>query len=148
MVADTSRAEHFAHAQRMFERARADSHDCGGQGESIYTLMVRLASRAGELAVAMQYLREMRQPPLSIRPKLRTFVPILEACASAGLTAEAELLYREDVLAACGAAEACAAWASEDEDRLWQCIFALRLRAWSAASSKMEREDSRQCLNA
>jgi len=145
---EAARAEHFGHAQRMFERARADSQDWGGQGESIYTLMVRLASRAGELDVAMQYLREMRQPPLSIRPKLRTFVPILEACASAGFAKQAEILYREDVLPACSATEASALWTSEEEDRLWQCIFGLRLRAWSAASDKMDDGERHSCLNA
>lgn len=152
------KTERFAHARRLFEQARGGVQDWSGQGESIYTLLVRLAARAGELSAAMCYLREMREPPVSIRPKLRTFVPILEACASSGLTDEAEALYRDNLLSACGSSEATALWSSEEEDRLWQYVFALRLRAWSvahlrtsvpsAAASMSSQPERQQRLNA
>mmetsp|Transcript_34539 Transcript_34539/g.64486 ORF Transcript_34539/g.64486 Transcript_34539/m.64486 type:complete len:632 (+) Transcript_34539:111-2006(+) len=145
------RGERFAHARRLFDQARGSVQDWSGQGESIYTLLVRLAARAGELSAAMRYLREMREPPVSIRPKLRTFVPILEACASGGLCDEAEALYRDNLLSACGPSEATAVWSSEEEDRLWQYVFALRLRAWSAATLRGAPAalavQQRQCLD-
>lgn len=137
-------------AERIFKQARAGlrcreggstatgERDWNSQGESIYTLMVRLASRAGELPAAMEYLREMRKPPVNIKPKLRTFVPILEACAAKGLSDEAESLYGDDLLKVCAPKEATAVWSSlsEEEDRLWQYVFALRLRAWSNAVTR------------
>lgn len=126
---DADACEHFKHAQRIFEQVRADTQNWAGHGESIYTLMVRLASRTGELATATEYLRQMRNPPLSIRPKLRTFIPMLEVCARRGLSDEAEALYRDELFPMCGPADATAAWGTECEDLLWQTIFTLRLRA-------------------
>mmetsp|Transcript_96894 Transcript_96894/g.269536 ORF Transcript_96894/g.269536 Transcript_96894/m.269536 type:complete len:646 (-) Transcript_96894:29-1966(-) len=130
---DADRVERFGHAKRIFARALADIRDWRNVGESIYTLMVRLASRAGEPLTAMQYLGQMRQPPVAIRPKLRTFVPILEACASRGLSDEAEALYRDELFSTCRPSEDTAIWTTDDEDRLWQSVFALRLRALSRA---------------
>mmetsp|Transcript_25009 Transcript_25009/g.77795 ORF Transcript_25009/g.77795 Transcript_25009/m.77795 type:complete len:628 (+) Transcript_25009:59-1942(+) len=135
---EPGRTECFGHAKRIFARALTDVRDWRGVGESIYTLMVRLASRAGEPLLAMQYLEQMRRPPVSIRPKLRTFIPILEACAGRGLTDEAEALYRNEIFSTCRPAEDTAIWTTDDEDRLWQCVFALRLRALSHALGSRE----------
>jgi hypothetical protein len=133
---ESAQFEYFGHAQKLFDRTGAKIRDWGSHAESIYTLMVRLASRAGELALAMQYLREMGLPPVSMKPRLRTFIPIFEACAFRGFVAEAEILYHEDLLPACGPSEPVCPWNSEEEERLWLNIFSLRISAWRAAAAQ------------
>jgi len=146
---DTSR-NYFQHAKRIFERAQTVVQDWSSTGESIYTLMVRLAARAGEPYAAVEYLNRMRQPPVSMRPKLRTFIPILEAYALTGASEEAERLYREDLFVTCGPSEATSFWNTALEDRLWQSVFALRLRAWTAdnkSSGALDLEERKRGLD-
>jgi len=139
--------EYFEQAKKVFERAHSDMQ--GKQGERLYTLMVRLASRAGAPVKAKEYLNQMIQPPMAIKPKLRTFIPILEACVRGGMSDEAEELYREDLFKNCKPSEeeATAVWSTEVEDRLWQYVFALRLRAWVGDVTVKTSEARRERLN-
>lgn len=121
----------FQHAKQIFAAASdAFGSIKKNMGESMYTLMIRLAARAGDPAAAVGYLDQMRKPPSSVRPKIRTFIPILEACMRCGASEQAEQLYREDLFPTCAPTEATAVWNTESEDRLWESVFALRLQAW------------------
>eukprot|EP00929_Paragymnodinium_shiwhaense_P090422 TRINITY_DN50608_c0_g1_i1.p1 TRINITY_DN50608_c0_g1~~TRINITY_DN50608_c0_g1_i1.p1 ORF type:complete len:656 (+),score=155.78 TRINITY_DN50608_c0_g1_i1:138-2105(+) len=132
-----SAAYSFEQAKRVFDKAAAHMKEWGRLGESIFTLMVRLASRAGEPALAREYLVQMRRPPVSIQPKLRTFIPILDACVERGLAMEAEALYKDEVLPACGPTEpGCLFLNTDEEERCWQSLLALRLQAVRATWQK------------
>jgi len=143
---DKKAGEYFEYAKVVFERARLRMQ--GKRGEPLYTLMVRLASRAGAPLAAMEYLNLMRQPPLSIKPKLRTFIPILESCVRGGLSDEAEELW-EDLFKNCRLVEdeAVAIQSTDVEDRLWQYVFSLRLRAWVGDVKSRSCKERRDRLN-
>jgi len=139
-------ADLFSHAKNIFERAQASSVDWPSQGEAIYTLMVRIASRADPVA-ARGFLQQMKQPPASLRPKLRTFLPILEACACHGLVDEAEKFYSEELFPSCGPEEGMSVCHTDVEERLWQQVFHLRLESWTKSVKHNKTQEHNAKLN-